>query len=217
MTETTVTGPAPLQLERPTEDFVPPTNSSEPLRPIQDRDACYLIAAVRGRLTVLTEFGAVRGFKDDSGRHTSYLAPLSRGLFKEGLLTRHGDAVDITSVGRAALEDYQRRWAAAAAQPYNVGRDPVRGELHDPQEPLRVLRHAATGAQINPGDTITDPFGDPITYLGPTMWSFDRGRTWQPAFNARVRYEHHGPWLFPPTEINTAYDQEPVLKMAWDS
>ncbi|MEE1741230.1 hypothetical protein PUR49_32690 [Streptomyces sp. BE147] len=159
----------------------------------------------------MTEYGAQRYCEDRSGPHTGYLAPPPPGLFTAGWLARDGDRIGITAEGRTALADYQRRRAAADALPYTMTRSPLRGELHRPDEPVRRLRRAATGEEIKPGDTVTDPFGHQATYLGPTMHSDDGGATWTPAFNARVTYPCHGAWLYPPAALGAFYEREFTL------
>ncbi|MFI5749027.1 hypothetical protein ACIBBE_24545 [Streptomyces sp. NPDC051644] len=193
---------------------MPPTNPPAPPslpRPAFDRDVHYLTAADRGALTLVTEYGAWRYLEDRSGPHTGYLAPPPPELFTAGWLTRRGDHIGITAEGRTALSDYRRRRAAADALPYAVTRDPLRSVLHRPDEPIRRLRHAATGEEIKPGDTVTDPSGHQATYLGPTMHSDDGGTTWTPAFNARVTYPDHSAWLYPPAALGAVYDREFTL------
>ncbi|MFJ5218774.1 hypothetical protein ACIP98_29150 [Streptomyces sp. NPDC088354] len=176
---------------------------------VSDRDARYLRAAHRGHLTVLTEFDAVRGLVDRCDPIPSYFAPAPAALLDNGWLTYRGERVALTAAGRRALGAYDRRLAELAAQPSVVTRNPLSGELHDPAEPLRRLRHARTGAEIHPGATVPDSSGLPVTYLGPTMSSRDKGRTWVPGFNAHVSYADHGSWLLPPSELRAVYDPEP--------
>ncbi|MFD7861551.1 hypothetical protein [Streptomyces sp. NPDC059783] len=190
----------------------PPTPPAYPFpRPACDRDARYLAAAGHGALTLVTQYGAPRYCEDRSGPHTGYLAPPPPELFTAGWLTRDGDRIAITAEGRTALTDYRRRRAAADALPYTLTRSPLRAELHRSDEPIRRLRHAATGEEIKPGDTVTDPSGHTATYLGPTMPSDDGGATWTPAFNARATYLDHGTWLYPPAALGAVYDREPAL------
>ncbi|MDX3075909.1 hypothetical protein [Streptomyces sp. MI02-7b] len=173
------------------------------------RDVRYLRAAHRGHLNVLTEFEAVRGFVDTSDRIPSYLGPAPAALLDNGWLVYRGERLALTAAGRRALGAYDRHLAELTAQPSVVTRNPLKGELHDPAEPLRRLRHAHTGAEIPPGDTVRDSSGLPVTYLGPTMSSHDNGRSWLPGFNARVHYPAHGPWLLTPAELRAVYDPEP--------
>ncbi|MGW2657040.1 hypothetical protein ACWC1D_25710 [Streptomyces sp. NPDC001478] len=190
---------------------MPQTNSPEPPRPASDRDARYLTAADHGALTLVTEYDAPRYLEDRSGPHTSYLAPPPPELFTAGWLTRCGDRIDITPEGRKALTGYQQRRAADQARPHTLIRNPLRAELHRPHEPIRRLHCMATGEEIEPGDTITDPDGHRVTYLGPTMHSDDGGTTWTPAFNARVSYADHGAWLYPPSALGAVYEREFTL------
>ncbi|MEV8335670.1 hypothetical protein [Streptomyces niveus] len=46
------------------------------------------------------------------------------------------------------------------------------------------------------------------------MHSDDGGTTWTPAFNARVSYPDHGPWLYPPAVIGAVYEREFTLPRA---
>ncbi|MFI9771861.1 hypothetical protein ACIHJG_34105 [Streptomyces sp. NPDC052415] len=180
-------------------------------RPACDRAARYLEAASRGALTLVTEYRAPRYCEDRSSPHTGYLAPPPPELFTAGWLTRDGDRIAITVEGHTALTDYRRRRAAADALPRTLTRSPLRAELHRSEEPIRRLRHAATGEEIKPGDTVTDPSAHKATYLGPTMRSDDGGATWTPGSNARVTYPDHGTWLYPPAALGAVYDKEPTL------
>ena len=78
-------------------------------------------------------------------------------------------------------------------------------------EPVRRLRRAATGEEVKPGDTVTDPSGYRVAYLGPTMRSDDGGATWTPAFTARVTYPDHGALLYPPAALGAVYEWEFTL------
>lgn len=178
--------------------------------PLADRDARYLQAAWRGALSAVTEYGAVRYLVDRSGEIPSYLGVPQPELFTAELLRYRSDGVslELTSAGSTALDAYLERKAALDALPYTLTRNPLRDELHRADEPIRILRQIATGREIAPGDTLTDPSG--VTYLGPTMSSDDRGATWRPTFTARVRYPDHGGWLYPPAALGAAYDAEPV-------
>jgi hypothetical protein len=136
-------------------------------------------------------------------------------LFAEGLVTYAADGVGVVLIaaGRAALEDYERRRAQLDAEPTSLTRNPLRGELHDPAEPDRHLFDVTTGAQIRPGDTILDPHGDPVTYLGATMDSHDGGESWLPGSTVRVRYDRtfHGmPWLFAQDHLGVVYADDPA-------
>ncbi|MFF8992559.1 hypothetical protein ACF09H_21990 [Streptomyces sp. NPDC014983] len=177
-----------------------------------DRDARYLQAARRGALSAVTEYGAVRYLVDRSGKFRSYLGAPPPALFTAGLLRYRGDGVslELTSAGSAALDAYLTRKTALDALPYTLTRNPLREELHRADEPIRILRQIATGREIAPGATLTDPSGHPVTYLGPTMSSDDRGATWRPTFTARVSYPDHGGWLYPPAALGAAYDAEQV-------
>ncbi|WUD70227.1 hypothetical protein OG937_46235 [Streptomyces sp. NBC_00510] len=130
-------------------------------------------------------------------------------LLDRGWLVYQGEQVALTEAGHRALTEYDRRCAELAAQPYGVTRNPLGGEFHDPSEPIRRLRYAATGAEIHPGDTVPDVYGEAVTYLGPTMSSADQGTTWFPSFNARLLYPDRTPWLLPPAEFGAVYDPEP--------
>ncbi|MFH0246386.1 hypothetical protein ACGRHY_29095 [Streptomyces sp. HK10] len=159
----------------------------------------------------MREYGAVRYLVDRSGPLASYLAPPPAELFAANWLAcDDGVRLELTAAGRQALEDYERRNAAAKALEVTLTRNPLRGELHNPAEPIRILRHRATGEEIRPGGTVTDPSGQPITYVGPTMSSIDGGATWMPGLSARVRYAEYGGYLFPPSAIGAVYDPEPA-------
>jgi hypothetical protein len=199
-------GPANLATDPQTQEDPIPDHT------VSTRDANYLEAARRGALSVVTEYGAVRHLVDRSGTLPSYLSPPPPELFTAGLLAYRDDGVrlDITADGRQALKAYALRLSAEAALPTSLTRNPLRGELHDPTEPGRVLRCSATGEEIRPGDTVTDPAGHPATYVGPVMRSSDGGATWTPGSTARVRYDAYGGYLYPPSAIGAAYDQETV-------
>ncbi|MER8118963.1 hypothetical protein [Streptomyces sp. NPDC094031] len=174
-----------------------------------DRDARYLQAARRGALSTVTEYGAVRYLVDRSGEIPSYLGAPPPELFTAGLIRYCGDgaSLELTCAGSAALDAYLEHKAALDALPYTLTRNPLREELHRADEPIRILREIATGREIAPGATLTDPSGHPVTYLGPTMSSDDPGITWSPTFTARVSYPDYGGWPYPPAAV---YDAEPV-------
>lgn len=178
--------------------------------PVTDREARYLKAAGRGALSAVTEYGAVRHLADRSGTLTSYLAPPPTELFTAGWLVYAADGahLEVTAAGREALDAYVRRAAALEALPTALTRNPMRGELHAPAEPIRILRRKSTGDEIRPGDLVTDPSGRPATYAGPSMSSTDGGRTWTPGFNARVHYAEHGGWLYTPSALGGVYDAQ---------
>ncbi|WP_019061395.1 hypothetical protein [Streptomyces prunicolor] len=154
----------------------------------------------------------MRHLVDRSGALPSYLPAPPPDLFTAGWLAYGDDAVrlDITADGRQALEAYTDRLSAEAALPTSLTRNPLRGEPHDPAEPSRVLRRSATGEEVRPSDTVTDPAGHPATYVGPVMRSNDGGATWTPGSTARVRYDAHGGYVYPPSAIGAAYDQQTV-------
>ncbi|MFB6886730.1 hypothetical protein ACFCY8_38610 [Streptomyces noursei] len=155
----------------------------------------------------------MRHLVDRSGALPSYLSPPPPELFTAGWLTyrNDGERLDITADGHQALEAYTSRLSAEAALPVSLTRNPLCGELHDPAEPGRVLRCSATGEEIRTGDTVTDPAGHPATYVGPVMRSSDGGATWTPGSTARVRYDAYGGYLYPPSAIGAAYDQDTVV------
>ncbi|KFG71368.1 hypothetical protein [Streptomyces mutabilis] len=154
----------------------------------------------------------MRYLVDRSGKFRSYLGAPPPELFAAGLLRYRGDGVSLefTSAGSDALDAYLEHKAALDARPYILTRNPQRVELHRADEPIRIPRQIATGLEIVPGATLTDPSGHPVTYLGPTMSSDDRGATWRPTFTARVSYPDHGGWLYPPAVLGAAYDAKPV-------
>ncbi|MFJ4703004.1 hypothetical protein ACIP5N_33120 [Streptomyces sp. NPDC088768] len=158
----------------------------------------------------------MRYLVDSSGALRSYLGAPPPELFTAGLLRYRDDGVslELTSAGSTALDAYLERKAALDALPYTLTRNPLREELHRADEPIRILRQIATGREIAPGATLTDPSGHPVTYLGPTMSSDDRGVTWRPTFTARVSYPDHGGWLYPPAALGALYDAEPVAPEA---
>lgn len=180
--------------------------------PLVDRDARYLRAARGGALSAVTEYGAVRYLVDRSGEFPSYLGAPPPELFTGGLLRYRGDgtSLELTSAGSDELDAYLEHKAALDALPFTLTRNPLREELHRPQEPIWILRESGTGREIAPGATLRDPSGHPVTYLGPTMSSDDRGVTWRPTSTARVRYPDHGAWLYPPAALGAVYDAEPV-------
>lgn len=196
-------GSAVLSHPETQEDLIPD-------HPVTDRDARYLEAARRGALSVVTEYGAVLYLVDRSGTLPSYLAPPPPELFTAGQLAYGDDGVhlEITASGLLALKAHADRLLTDAALETTLTRNPLRGELHNPTEPGRILRSSATGAEIRPGDTVTDPAGHPATYVGPLMYSSDGGVTWMPGSTARVRYDAHGGYLYPPSAIGAAYDEE---------
>ncbi|MDW4912612.1 hypothetical protein [Streptomyces californicus] len=179
-----------------------------------DRDARYLRAARKGRLSVVTEYGAVRYLVDRSDRIPSYLAPAPAELTAAGWIARDGARLELTAAGSAALDAWERRRAATRAQPFGLTRSPARGELHDPGEPTRILRDRASGREIRPGEIVTDPSGHPALYAGPSMTSADGGATWRPGFNARVRYAEFGGYFYPPSALGAVYDLETVQPAA---
>ncbi|MFG3429348.1 hypothetical protein [Streptomyces californicus] len=154
----------------------------------------------------------MRYLVDRSGTVRSYLGAPPPELFTAGLLRYRGDGVslELTSAGSTALDAYLERKAALDALPCTLTRSPLREELHRADEPIRTLRQVDTGREIAPGATLTDPSGHPVTYLGPTMSSDDRGTTWRPTFTARVSYPEHGGWLYPPAALGAFYEAESV-------
>ncbi|GGX46486.1 hypothetical protein [Streptomyces noursei] len=163
----------------------------------------------------MTEYGAVRYLVDRSSDLHSYLAPPDPKLFTNGWLTyEDGVHLRLTDAGHRALAEYGRRAAATRELPVTYTRNPMRGEMHNPCEPIRILRSLRTGEEIRLGQTVTDPSGQPTTYVGPTMSSNDGGRTWSPGFNARVNYTQFGGCLYPPSAIGAVYDAEPTAAPA---
>ncbi|TLQ39403.1 hypothetical protein [Streptomyces marianii] len=154
----------------------------------------------------------MRYLVDRSGDIPSYLGAPPPELFTAELLRYRSDGVslELTSAGSDALDSYLEHKSALDALSYTLTRNPLREELHRADEPIRILRENATGREIVPGATLTGPSGHPVTYLGPTMSSDDRGATWRPTFTARVSYPDHGTWLYPPAVLGAAYDTEPV-------
>ncbi|MEO3976960.1 hypothetical protein [Streptomyces sp. CAU 1734] len=154
----------------------------------------------------------MRYLVDRSGKFPSYLGAPPPVLFTAGLLRYRGDGVslELTSAGSDALDAFLEHKAALEALPYTLTRNPLREELHRADEPIRILREIVTGREIAPGATLADPSGCPVTYLGPTMSSDDRGTTWRPTFTARVSYPDHGGWLYPPATLGAIYNAEQV-------
>ncbi|MFI7089515.1 hypothetical protein ACIBUR_38755 [Streptomyces anulatus] len=162
----------------------------------------------------MTEYGAVRYLVDRSGRTPSYLAPAPAELTTSGWIVRDGARLELTAAGSAALDAWERRRAVTQARPTGLTRSPVRGELHDPGEPTRILRDRASGREIRPGEIVADPCGHPALYAGPSMSSSDGGATWTPGFNARVRYAEFGGYFYPPSALGAVYDLETVQPAA---
>ncbi|MFI8932410.1 hypothetical protein ACIG3E_32700 [Streptomyces sp. NPDC053474] len=155
----------------------------------------------------------MRYLVDRSGTLPSYLAPPPPELFTAGWLA-HADGgarLKLTARGRDALRAHAAQVCAREQEPASVTRNPLRGGLHDPAEPIRRLYHRVSGTEIRPGDSVTDPAGHRATYLGPTMHSADGGTTWSPGFNARVHYAEYGDgWLYPPEAISAVYAAQPA-------
>lgn len=180
---------------------------------VSDRQGRCLAAAARGRLFAAREYGAVRYLTLRPGpdapavfRPDDIHECVSRGWMA---WADEGAAAVITEPGRAALDEYRLDAQRRSELPYTITRNALRGELHAPHEPIRILRDARTGREIEPGDSITDPFGEPITYLGPTMSRTGDNGAWRPGRIARVLYPGEIPWVFLPAEIGATYDDMP--------
>ncbi|MFE7135236.1 hypothetical protein ACFVIM_30700 [Streptomyces sp. NPDC057638] len=182
--------------------------------PVSDQQGRCLDAAARGPLFASLEYGAVRYF-------TTRPEPDASAVFRtddvhECLVrdwVRWADdrrSVSVTEAGRSALAAYRRHVQHLGELPYTVTRNPLRGDLHRPDEPARILRDSRTGREIRPGDRITDPSGRPVTYLGPTMSRAGADGAWRPGRVARVLYDADTSWLFLPAHIGAAYDDMPT-------
>jgi len=176
-----------------------------------DREARYLDAASRGSLIARLQFGAVLGLVDRSTDSPAYLPPPPARPLDAGWLAwdTNGERLILTPVGGEALREYARHLAFLETLPRQLIRNPLHEEPHNPREPIRRLRSIMTGEEIDPGDTVRDPSGHPVTYLGPIMHSHDGGATWTPGHNARVLYADHGAWLWPPSEVGAVFDPDP--------
>ncbi|MFG3429686.1 hypothetical protein [Streptomyces californicus] len=117
--------------------------------------------------------------------------------------------MEITPAGDAALAAYDLRAEQQRQEPSTITRNPMLGERHDPREAIRVLRTVESGEEIRVGDVIADPFGTPVTYLGPTMRRISGESIWLPGFIARVLYPGDIPWVFLPIHLGAAYEDAP--------
>ncbi|MFE2640213.1 hypothetical protein ACFXKF_36615 [Streptomyces scopuliridis] len=167
----------------------------------------------------MREFGAVLYFVDRSGEFPSYLRPdpVHRALGQGWARWAKGGAcVEITGSGCAALAEYEIRVEQDRRKPYAVTRNLMRGEPHNPSEAFRVLREVRSGEEIQVGDTVNDPFGVPVIYLGPSMSRSSGESAWRPGLIVRVLYAGDTPWVFLPAELGAAYE-DTVRHPAWTS
>lgn len=114
--------------------------------------------------------------------------------------------MEITGSGRAVLAEYEIRVEQDRRKPYTVTRNLMRGEPHNPSEVFRALREVRSGKEIRVGDTVNDPFGVPVIYLGPSMSRSSGESTWRPGLIVRVLYVGDIPWVFLPAELGAAYE-----------
>ncbi|MFF4924349.1 hypothetical protein ACFY4B_27505 [Kitasatospora sp. NPDC001261] len=167
--------------------------------------------AAEGPLTAVGEYGALRYLTSTGGaHHGAVLRPdAAHECAERGWIEWSADrsTAAITDSGRAALAEYRRELQELEALPCRITRNPLTGAVHDPREALRVLRDRGTGAEIPPGATVTDPAGETVTYLGPTMEQQAADAPWLPGRTARVLYAGGTPWVYRPVDLGAAYDE----------
>ncbi|TLQ39193.1 hypothetical protein [Streptomyces marianii] len=180
--------------------------------PMGDRDGRVLAHAADRTLFAVTEYGAVRYYTDrlGPGAPALHTADVVYRCAERGWIAQDedGQGLTITEAGRSALALYQRYVKQRDELPHSITRNPMRGEPHDPREPVRILHDARTGQEIRPGDRIADPAGEMITYLGTSMTRAGDDGPWQPGGLLRVLYDGGVPWVFLPSQVGAAFDDD---------